>query len=275
MIEQGLGCYVYCVVRAGEHPSLEGLEAVDPVFGIEPLTHADLSALTSRVRLEEFGAEALKRNLEDLGWVERTARAHDAVLARALTADAVVPLRLCTIFADEAHVRDMLEREEESLLEALERLRGHAEWSVKVLVKPRELEAAARARSPEPAATAAAEQGSPGRAFFERKKVDRGLREEARSMADAAAEEVHMRLGQEAAAATLLPPQHPELSRRSGEMVLNGAYLVHRSRSEDFAAAAGDLRDRHSGIGIELDISGPWAPYNFVTPPQEARRDER
>src|SRR5919197_477839 len=147
MSERDLGCYVYCVVRAGEHPSVQDLTGVNPPFGIELVTHGDLSALMSRVRLEEFGAEPLKRNLEDLGWVERTARAHDAVLARALTADAVVPLRLCTIFTDEAHVRDMLQREQERLLDALQRLRGHAEWSVKVLVEPRELEAAVRDRS--------------------------------------------------------------------------------------------------------------------------------
>jgi hypothetical protein len=105
MTEAGLGCYVYCVVRQEEQPSLTGLSGVDPDFGIEDVTHGDLSAMVSRVRLEEFGAEALKRNLEDLAWVERTARAHDAVIGRALDAGALVPLRLCTIFDDERHVR--------------------------------------------------------------------------------------------------------------------------------------------------------------------------
>jgi hypothetical protein len=266
MTEPGLGCYVYCVVREGEHPSLEGLAGVDAGVPVEVVTHAGLGALMSRVRLDEFGAEALKRNLEDLRWVERTARAHDAVLAGALAADAVVPLRLCTIFNDEAHVRDMLERERESLLGALERLRGHAEWSVKLVADPRKLEAAARARSSAPAGTTAdAEAETPGRAFFARKKVDDALREEARAMAEAAAEEVHDRLQREAAAATLLPPQHPELSGRSGQMILNGAYLADRSRAAEFAAVARELAERHREIGLELELSGPWAPYNFVT----------
>jgi hypothetical protein len=265
MTEPALGCYVYCVVPSGEHPSLDALAGVDPDFDVEVLTHAGLSALVSRVRLEEFGAEALKRNLEDLAWVERTARAHDAVLARALAVDALVPFRLCTIFTDEAHVRDMLEREREPLLKALERLRGHAEWSVKVLADRRKLEAAARERAPALAATSADVEGeAPGRAFFARKKQDQALREEARAMAEAAADEVHARLRGEAAAATLLPPQHPELSRRSGEMLLNGAYLVRRSRGADFAAVARELGERHRGIGLEVESSGPWAPYNFV-----------
>ena len=56
-------------------------------------------------------------------------------------------------------------------------------------------------------------------------------------MREAAAEEVHVRLSDEAEAAVLLPPQRRELSGHSGEMVLNGAYLVHRSRVEAFKAA--------------------------------------
>jgi hypothetical protein len=275
MTDPEFGCYAYCVVRAAGNRSLEAMEGVDPGFGTETITSDGLSAVVSPVRLEEFGADALRRNLEDLQWVERTARAHDAVLARALAADAVIPLRLCTIFTDEAHVREMLERERELLLDELERLRGHAEWSVKVLAERGKLEAAVRERIPALAVTeAGAEKEGSGHAFFERKKVDRTVSDEARAMAEAAAEEVHGRLREIAAADTLLRPQHPDLSRRSGQMVLNGAYLVHRSRSGEFGAVAEELRGRNRGIGLELDFSGPWAPYNFVTPP-EAQRNER
>jgi hypothetical protein len=267
MTEPALGRYVYCVLRPADRPPLDGLAGVDPTFAVEATTRGDLSALVSSVRLEEFGADALKRNLEDLGWVERVARAHDAVLARALAADALVPFRLCTIFTDEAHVLDMLDQERESLERALERLRGHAEWSVKLLADPRRLEAAARERNPAFAATTAASEGEgAGRAFFERRKLDQTLRDEARSMAEAAAEEAHARLRQEAVAATLLPPQHPELSRRSGKMLLNGAYLVHRSKGAELARVASELGERHRDIGVELELAGPWAPYNFVTP---------
>jgi Gas vesicle synthesis protein GvpL/GvpF len=274
MTEPALGCYVYCVLPSGEHPPLEGLAGVDPDFDLDEVTHAGLSAVVSRVRLEEFGAEALKRNLEDLAWVERTARAHDAVLARALAAQALVPFRLCTIFTDEAHVRDMLKRQRESLLEALERLRGHAEWSVKVLADRGRVEAAARERTPALAAASAdAEGAASGRAFFARRKLDQALREEARAMAEAAAEEVHARLREVAAAATLLRPQHPELSGRSGEMLLNGAYLVHRGRAAEFAAITGELGERHRAIGLEVEPSGPWAPYNFV-PATEASDEQ-
>jgi hypothetical protein len=276
MTEPALGCYVYCIVPAGSYPALEEAKGVDPDFGLTMVTQRDLSAVASPVRLEQFGADALRRNLEQLPWVERTARAHDSVLARALTADAVIPLRLCTIFTDEAHVREMLERERDLLTSELDRLRGHAEWSVKLLAERAKLEAAARERIPAlaGAGAGAGEEAAPGRAFFERKKVDRTVSDEARAIAGAAADEVHTRLREVAAAATLLRPRHPDLSRRPGQMVLNAAYLVHGSHAGEFSAVAEELGRRHRGTGLELDFTGPWAPYNFVTPP-EGQRDER
>jgi Gas vesicle synthesis protein GvpL/GvpF len=269
MSEARLGCYVYCVIGADERPPLDALRGVDPAFGVKLVTRGRLSAVVSSVSLDEFGSETLKRNLEDLEWLERTARAHQAVLERALSSSAVVPMRLCTIFSDEAHVREMLDREEEVLLSALERLQNHSEWSVKVLADPAQVEAAARARRQGSAAADAGAEGA-GRAYLARKKAERGLREEARAMLEGAAEEIHARLSEEAAAATVLAPQNPKLSGRTGEMVLNGAYLVHRSGVTDFAEAVQDLRQRHRNLSLQLELGGPWAPYNFVAEAQPA-----
>jgi hypothetical protein len=256
--------YAYCVIPAGERPPLAGLSGVDPASGVELLTHDPLSALVSSVSLEEFGAEALKRNLEDLSWLERTARAHDAVIERALAGEAVVPMRLCTIFTDEAHVHEMLERERDVLLQALGRLRHHAEWGVKVLADRAALENAARERAQAPVAVNA-EAGAPGHAYLARKKLERSLREQADAFAEGAIEDIHTRLAEQATTTTLLPPQNPDLSRRSGEMVLNAAYLVHRERARAFTALAEDLREQGRELGLELELTGPWAPYNFVT----------
>jgi hypothetical protein len=266
MTEQGLGCYVYCVTAREESPPLEGVPGVDPAFEVEVLEHGPLSAVMSRVPLDEFGAEPLKRNLEDLAWLERAARGHQSVLDGALASDAVVPLRLCTIFADDGQVRDMLEREGEVLLEALERVRGHAEWSVKLLADAHAIEAAARERGLPPAMSSEATGGEepPGRAYLTRKKLDRALRDEVRAISQSAAEETHSRLKQQATAATLLPAQNPEVSGRKGDMVLNGAYLVERDRAVEFASVAQELADRHREQGLVLEWTGPWAPYNFT-----------
>jgi hypothetical protein len=178
-----------------------------------------------------------------------------------LAADAVVPLRLCTIFADEDAVRDGLRRERERLLAALRRVRGRMEWSVKLLADPQALQAAAHERG---SALAGADPPGSGRAYFARKKLEQAARDDVRAMIEWAAEETHARLREYAAGATTLPPQDRQLSGRSGEMVLNGAYLVERSSAPEFAALAKELEARHRGIGLALELSGPFAPYNFV-----------
>ena len=277
MSQPETGCYAYCVIPGpgpgSEVLSLTGLRGVDPGFEVHVLREEDLSAVVSEVRLVEFGAEALKRNLEDLSWLERTARTHDAVIEHALAGEAVVPLRLCTIFADEARVRQMLDREREFLRDALERLRGHTEWGVKLLADQRRIQAVVRDPARPEAESGvgarpseAVESESRGRAFFAGKKRERALGERMRSMTETAAWEAHGRLRAQAEAAILLPPQNRELSHRGGEMVLNGAYLVDASRTEAFAALAAELDRRHRQAGLELELTGPFAPYNFVAP---------
>ncbi|MBB4662241.1 GvpL/GvpF family gas vesicle protein [Conexibacter arvalis] len=329
MAEPAVGWYLYCVLDAAARPPLDGLVGVDGAAPIEPVDETGLRALASRVPLSEFGEEPLRRNLEDLAWVERTARAHDAVLARTLACDAVVPLRMFTIFAGEPQVRAMLADERAALTAALRRLRGHAEWSVKARVDERRLEAVLRGEGGAGAAGAGAAgagaagagaggaagagaagagaagagaggaagagaagagaagagagaggadaagaggagaETTPGRAFFARKQADRGLRERALERIADIAEEIHARLSEAASAETLLPPQRRELSRLPGTMVLNGAYLVARERDAAFSAAVTELSARHRAEGFAIDVSGPWAPYNFAKPGAE------
>jgi hypothetical protein len=257
---------VYCVIGVDEHPSFEDLSGVDRAHEIEVLSYGELSAVISHVSLEDFGSEALQRNLEDLAWLERTALAHNAVLNRVRACDAVVPFRTCTIFDDQARVLEMLERERGYFREALERLRQRDEWSVKMLADRQSLEATARERSLAPAAarSAAEEAETPGHAFFARKKLDRTVDQEASAVAQRTARSAHAQLRQHAVAARLLPPQDPRLSHRFGKMILNGAYLVDRSAAGEFAATIDRLRASDCPDGVELILSGPFAPYNFV-----------
>ena len=67
---------------------------VDPRFPIERVAAGRLAAFVSRVSTSEFGADAQLRNLNDLAWLERVARAHEAVLENALSQTSLVPLRV-------------------------------------------------------------------------------------------------------------------------------------------------------------------------------------
>jgi gas vesicle protein GvpL/GvpF len=257
----GLATYVYCVVPGDARLALDGLRGVDGARPIETVRQGDLIAVTCRVTLDEFGAEPLKRNLNDVAWLERTARAHEAVLDRALSGGGVVPLRLCTVYHDDAAVRAMLEREHEPLAAALDRLRRRTEWGVKLIADP---DAPPPVRS-EPG-EAAPQRGAPGAgaAFLARKRRDRLARADTQRLTHEAARAIHARLREQAAAATILRPPPRELSPDAGELVLNGAYLVDTARAGEFRALATELGERHAASGLRVEVTGPWPPYSFV-----------
>ena len=99
--------------------------------GVRAVRAAGLTAVVGDVGEDEFGEAALRRNLEDLDWLERTARAHHAVIGALAGQGPVVPMRLATVYSGDDPVADTLRRRAGDLREALSRLRGRSEWGVK------------------------------------------------------------------------------------------------------------------------------------------------
>jgi hypothetical protein len=250
--------WAYCASRAGD-PLPEGLEGVHPTGEVERIEHGGLAALVSRVPLAEFGEEPLRRNLNDLAWLERVARAHEGVLERALGQATIVPLRLCTIFADADAVRRMLDDERPALTAALDALAGRQEWAVKLLLD----RAAPEDEGPAPES---------GREYLMRRRAEREGREAADRRAAGLAEEVHERLRACASDAVRSRPQNRDLSGHRGDMVLNGAYLVEAGAVDRLRALVAELQERHAADGAVLELTGPFPPYNFAHAARDAAR---
>lgn len=251
--------WAYCVLREAD-PAPDGQEGIT-ARPVERIRTGGLVALVSRVPAAEFASEPLTRNLNDLTWLERVARGHEAVLDAALAQSTIVPLRMCTIFEGEDGVREMLERRRASLSDTLDALDGRLEWAVKVLVDRERLMEAARSDSDDAEQPASAGAGG---AYLQRRRSERGAREAASRLAAETAQQVHARLQDWAIDARTRPPQNRELSGHEGEMVLNAAYLIERDRSDELRALVAELEEHHRGLGARIELSGPWPPYNFI-----------
>jgi gas vesicle protein GvpL/GvpF len=241
--------WVYGVVD-GDAPGPDSEQGVDG-GDVRLIRGGAVAAIASAVPIERFGEEALKAALEDIQRLEELARAHQQTIDRALARGAVIPFRMCTIYDDEDGVRAMLAREQESLAGTLDRLRGSAEWGVKAF----------RAEL-EPAAAGPAAQS--GTEWLRRKRDDRAATESARAAADERAAAIHAALAEQARAATLARPHDRRLSGDEREMLFNGAYLVPVERAETFRALVDELGREHEPHGLQLELTGPWAPYHFV-----------
>ena len=225
---------------------------------VDVVTDGELGVLVSEVPREQFDAEPLRANLNELTWLERVAREHEAVLDEVLAAGAtIVPLRLCTIFDDADGARRMLEREREPLTRVLGQLEGRQEWGVKLLVDGDRLAATAA-----PGVDQA--QGEGGAAYLARRRHERQAREAARSVAAQIVDDVDGSLRAHAIGAVRLPAQNRELAGFSGDMLLNGAYLVDADEVAALRETAEQLQERYADAGARLVVTGPWPPYNFA-----------
>jgi hypothetical protein len=245
------GVWAYAVAetsRAVLPVDLRGV-AGQPVFTVAA---AGLAAAVGAVDLAEFGEEALRRNLEDLSWLESTAWAHHRVIDALARSSPVVPMRLATVFRRPEGVAAMLADRRYDLGAALALVEGRTEWGVKVYAEPQAAAAAPDTGPP----------GGPGAAYLRRRKAELSASEAAKRAAAGSAADLHTALSGLATAALVRPLQGPQLAGQAAQMIFNGAYLVDDERSADWSAAVQDLADRHPGIRLEL--TGPWPPYSFA-----------
>ncbi|WP_214103814.1 GvpL/GvpF family gas vesicle protein [Acrocarpospora catenulata] len=245
------GTYLYAVTRDTPPPCPEGLLGVAGTR-VRTIANAGLLAYVSTVPLEQFGAEPLRKSMEDLDWLGETAGAHHHVVEVVAEHLPTAPVRLVTVYSGDEQIRDLLSRRHDDFMEVLTRIADREEWGVKAYV---DLTAPSPATAPGPPGS-----GGPGTAYLRRRQTSLRGREEAWRQAAARAEQIHDTLSSFAVASRRHRAQDPQLSGRKELMILNGAYLVERDRREEFARVVEELR----GQGVDVELTGPWAPYSFT-----------
>ncbi len=249
------GVWTYAVVggEAAEHSfgHLQGV-AGEPVRAV---TGSGLTAAVGTVGLDEFGADALRRNLEDLDWLAARARAHDAVISAIARVGPVVPMRMATVFLDDSRVRELLAARHDDFVAALDRVTAREELGVKAFADPKVLTG-----ENEPVDRPGEKLS--GTAYLMRRRRALASQDDAFRIAAAHAERIHAGLLKHAVDGKRKPASDRHLSGRDGWTVLNGTYLVDKDQVVAFRAAVATIH--RNSPGIELEISGPWPPYSFA-----------
>jgi len=218
------------------------------------------TVLVSDVDLAEFGEVALRRNLENLTWLEEVARAHHHVIEAAIRLFPLLPTRLATVYSSAAAMAAALARRREELRAALRRVGGRVEWGVKTYAAP--VQAGGETARGEVGAGGAGGSEGAGLAYLKRRRAQLTASESSARAALAGARAVHEELSGRAAQARLVPPQSAQLSGNQMPMLLNTAYLLDESASDGFASAVADAASTHPELRLEL--TGPWPPYSFA-----------
>jgi hypothetical protein len=274
--------YLYGVTRGLDLTALGDIAGVGGA-PVREVVAGDLTALVSTVRMDEYGENALRANLEDLGWVEATARAHHDVVDRAARAAPTAPVRIATVYHDDDRVSQVLQNERDRFGAVLDRITGRSEWGVKAYFYPdenrpadvgqNEAATASLAGSATAGGAASGASAGTGTAYLRRRQEQRRRREDAGRQVAEQAQVIQSELQGRAVAVRQHPQQDPRLSGHAGTLILNMAYLLDDEQVQDFLALVRDIDRRTPGIGVE--VTGPWPPYSFIDAEETFPEGER
>jgi hypothetical protein len=216
----------------------------------------DLWLVVADAPLDRYGEETINRKLSDLDWVSRAAVAHEAVVESFIDQRAVLPMKLFTIFNSDDRALDQVRGDRRRVDAVVKRVANHVEWGIRVThLRPGAKPAGLRRASPPKAART-------GAGYLSQKKAQRDATVELAEHARETVAELYDRL----AARSKLAKRRTagELPAHGGPLLLDGAFLVPRSRATGFRALMTREARRLGRFGYQVTMSGPWPPYTFV-----------
>ncbi|MEU8943477.1 GvpL/GvpF family gas vesicle protein [Streptomyces goshikiensis] len=267
--------YVYAVTQptsALDHvlPALHGISRGRPLrllpTAVPTATasgggSAPLAFVAADVPERDFNEAALKNHFEDLDWLEYVARAHHDVVQAVAAHAPVLPLRMATVYQDDHRARQALTAQHRTFSELFDQLRAHTEYGVKIYLTPSTTPDTEQAPVDSPAPPI-----SPGKAYLRARKTQQHTREAAYQEAQQAAQAIDAITTRYTTHRVRHAPQRGALTAAQ-ENVLNDAYLIPDDQAEEFQTSIAEAARHFPDLRIE--VTGPWAPYSFATPPPE------
>lgn len=245
--------YVFCLVRTARRPTLRGLDDGMPGGGeLRAIDVGDrLWAIVQSVPEAEFSEASLARGLQNLDWVGPRAVAHERVIESFLSATALLPMQLFTLFNSDDRVVEHVRSDRARITRILKRIEKKVEWGLRLTWN----EQAARDR-------AAGTQARTGIEFLARKRDVLDVSRKRLAEARTAANRVYRAIDRKATASQ----RRTSLERAApgSRLLLDAAFLVPVARSGAFKTAVREQARALRGSGIETSVTGPWPAYNFI-----------
>jgi len=266
------GLYLYCLRKKSKSSQILSVKGIDGKEEVFIIPYQGLEAVVSKVSLEEFASEEIKRKAqEDLNWIKEKAVIHEKVVEEAMRKNGkilnLIPMRFGTIFQDKVRLEETLKKDYSKVMEVLERIRRKQEWSVKLYLGDREKFKQTIKKNNKTIIEKEKEIASlsEGMAFFLEEQLKEVISKEVEKGINKMMEGAFESLKKQAVTAVKNKILGKELIGRQESMVLNAAYLVLEEKMEDFKKEAEDLNHKMQGKGFFIEYSGPWPAYNFTS----------
>lgn len=281
--------YVFCLVRGARRPVVRAVpDGMPGGSGLRAIEVGDqLWAIVETVREADYGESALARGLQNLDWVGERAVAHERVIERFLSAPAVLPMQLFSMFTSDERVVEHVRTDRRRVARILKRIDRKVEWGLRLTwdekaarekIDRKHAGVPRRSRTlSAKAAKAGADLSGPrereGSSYLARKRdildVNRAQLAEARVEAG----RLYKAISREATEA--LRRTSLERAAPGSRLLLDAAFLVPVAKAAAFRASLRKHTRGLHGSGVAVSLTGPWPPYNFIEPPSRAGASAR
>lgn len=256
--------YLYCFTRSGS-VTIDALMGIDDRHQVFMGDYGGITAVISRVMLEEFVGEAAEERMKDAAWITPRAIRHQEVVAEISRQADLFPARFGTIFSADNILADVAETHHGKICDFLDSVKGHSEWSIKGFLD-RNKAAAGLSRAALSTEAERLNRLSPGARYFEEKKIQAASQKQLNQWLNEKLNRVVSDLDGVFARHCYRQLLSRKATGAEVDMVLNGAFLVADDCLERLRNKTRQINQTHDEDGLTFDLSGPWPPYSFCPP---------
>ncbi len=253
--------YVYCISSTPVTLDLGSIHE-----GLKCILFQGYYIIVKNVSPDEFSEENLKKKFADLSWIDKNARDHIRVISQIMKSSTVIPFKFGTIFKSEENLGKFISDYSDSLRENLINIEGKEEWSVKIYFDRKVLNEQIAEHS-ETVLNIEQQilESSPGKAFLLKKKKAELIEKEVEKLIKSCGQTCYdefKNISELSRINNLLPK---ELTERNDDMILNVSFFIKKQRVADFVGTVDLLQGKFKNIGFDIDVSGPWPPFSFIS----------
>jgi hypothetical protein len=265
------GLYAYALLE--KTPAHLDIIGVDKEHSVYAIADNDMCVVVSEIDIAQF--QEMMNNLYNeltasAGAIQHETgqllQAHEAVIDVLMQQPTVIPLKFGTILKDEMAAHTMLHDQGETFKHLLSRLHGMQEWGVKVYA---DMEMVMKEIAQQEAESTHSKQEravlSQGASYLLARKKEESQKDLATTKFNQISETVFHELSKGASEAKLNTTTLPQKSAgKKKAIILNALYLLDRNQVDHFRQQGKRLMENYNAMGVELEFSGPWPPYNFT-----------
>ena len=239
------GKYVYCIIKSADERDFGPIGIGEGGNRVYTVHHGDLAAVVSDTPIRIY--DPTRENV----------LAHELVNETVMREYTVIPMSFGTIFRTKDDIIELLKSTYRAFDDVLEKMRDKIEFGLKVLwdrerVISRLEEADEEISRLKEEITSNAQSST----YFARMQLGRLVEAAMEEASNRYVVHVHDQL------------KDVSVASRSNKvigdrMIMNAAYLVERSREQDFDEAVKALSRKYEDV-LSFKYTGPWPPYNFV-----------